>query len=46
MAINYDKTKAFLITTCQKLHTLPVKQLNINIKGKVLENVKKENYLV
>ncbi len=21
MAINYDKTKAILITTCQKLHT-------------------------
>ncbi len=25
MAINYDKTKAILITACQKLHTLPVK---------------------
>ncbi len=27
MAISYDKTKAILITTCQKLHTLPVKEL-------------------
>ncbi len=32
MAINYDKTNAILITTCQKLHTLPVKELNITFK--------------
>ncbi len=25
MVINYDETKAILITTCQKLHTLPLK---------------------
>ncbi len=34
MAINKYKTKAILITTCQKLLTLPVKELNINVKGK------------
>ncbi len=45
MAIDYDKTKAILITTCQKLHTLPVKELNITVKGKVLENVKEEKLL-
>ncbi len=45
MAIKYDNTKAILITTCQKLHTLPVKELNITVKGKVLENEKQENYL-
>ncbi len=46
MAINYHKTKAILITTCcQKLHTLPVKELNITVKGKVLENVKQEKLL-
>ncbi len=45
MAINYDKTKVILITTCQILHTLSVKELNITVKGKVLENVKQVNYL-
>ncbi len=40
MSINYDKTNAILITIYQKLHTLPVKELNITVKGKVLENVK------
>ncbi len=45
MAINYDKRKAILITICQKLHTLPVKELNITVKGKVLENVKQEKLL-
>ncbi len=45
MAINYDKTKAILITTCQKLHTLPVKELNITVKRKILENVKQEKLL-
>ncbi len=35
MVINYDKTKAILITRCQKVHTLPVKELNITVKGKV-----------
>ncbi len=45
MAINYDKTKAISITTCQKLHTLPVKELNITVKGQVLENVKQEKLL-
>ncbi len=44
MAINYDKTKTILITTCQKLH-FPVKELNITVKGKVLENVKQEKLL-
>ncbi len=34
MAINYDKTKSIFISTCQKLHTLPVKELNITVKGK------------
>ncbi len=46
MAINYDKTKAILITTCQKLHTLPVKELNVIVKGMVLENVKQEKLLL
>ncbi len=45
MAINYDKTKAILITTCQKLHTLPMMKSNITVKGKVLENVKKDKLL-
>ncbi len=45
MAINYDKTKAILITTCQKLCTLPVKELSITVKEKVLENVKQEKLL-
>ncbi len=45
MAINYDKTKAILITTYQKLHTLPVKELNITVKGKVWKNVKQEKLL-
>ncbi len=36
---------AILITTCQKLHTLPVKELNITVKGTVLENVKHEKLL-
>ncbi len=46
--INYDKTKAILIATCacQKLYILRVKKLNITVKGKVLENVKKKNCLV
>ncbi len=35
MATNYDKAKAILITTCQKLHTLPLKELNITVKGNV-----------
>ncbi len=37
MAISYDKTKAIVITTCKKLHTLPVKELNIIVKEKVWE---------
>ncbi len=45
MAINYNKAKAILITTCQKLHTLPVNELNITVKGKVLENVRQEKLL-
>ncbi len=45
MAINYDKPKAILITTCRKLHKLPVNQLNITVKGKVLENIKQEKLL-
>ncbi len=45
MSINYDKTKAILMTTCLKLHTLTVKELNITVKGKVLENVKQEKLL-
>ncbi len=42
IAINNDKTKAILITTCHKLHTLPVKERNIIVKGNVLKNVKQE----
>ncbi len=44
MDINYNKTKAILIATfaCQKLYILPVKKLNITVKGKVLENVKRK----
>ncbi len=45
MAFNCDKTKAILITKCQKLDKLPMKQLNITVKRKVLENVKLENFL-
>ncbi len=45
IAINNEKTKAILIITCQKLCTLPVKELNITVKGKVLENVKHEKLL-
>ncbi len=40
MAINYDKTKAILITTCQQLHTLPVKDVNITVKGTVFGKCK------
>ncbi len=47
IVINYNKTKAILITTCQKLYSLPGKELNITVKGKVLENVKKKKkYLI
>ena len=45
MAINYEKTNTMLITTNQKLHTLPVQEINITVNGKQLENVQKVKLL-
>ncbi len=43
--LTMTKQNAILITTCQKLQTLPVKELNISVKGKVLQNIKQEKLL-
>ncbi len=45
MAINYDKPKAILKTTSQKLHNVPVNELNNTVTGNVLQNVKQEKLL-
>ncbi len=44
-AINYDKTKVMLLTTYQKYHTLPVKEIKITINNKTLENIKQQKLL-
>ncbi len=45
MAINYDKTKVMLLTTYQKYHTLPVKEIKITINNKILSNIKQQKLL-
>ncbi len=45
MAINADKTKCMLLTTTQRLNRLNVKELNITIGNKKLDQVTTENLL-
>ncbi len=45
MAINADKTKCMLLTTTQRFNRLNVKELNITIGSKKLDQVTTENLL-
>ncbi len=45
MAVNTDKIKAMFITTYQRFHKLPVKQLQIYINDQELQNVRVEKLL-
>jgi hypothetical protein len=45
MVINFDKPNAMLLTTYQKLHTLPVKEISVKMNDTKLDTVKKEKLL-